>query len=364
VDPIPEDNECASQGECFLVARKAEGEWTVDSSQFKQKIVYSPIGEFADITEVLAAGELRILDSYRNFFAFYFESFIGIYSDDCCSLIRDPVGREIQTIERTYYGDGFLLNEEPTGPPREIVVERDYAASFERYFGTWKAWGVQQMLSSMMKSNPNQQLGRVCESTTRAAGFFTGNYNDLENAVSGKCRDDRIQTAYANMLNYAKGSTPITGKYATSKRPYEAPRQNQVSAPQTAKRLADEATARKANKSQAQLAAEARERERAEAHRKRIQEDIARRNAPRNAAPVPQSQADEQAAHQARVQTVQQQALEITKKTQALGQEFQNRMHAAKTPEERTALQQEFQQKQQEAMTEYQELLMQAQQQR
>ena len=369
VDPIPQDYECREEGDCFLVARRNGETWTVDSGQLEPKEYYSPVGDFSDILEVLAAGEHRILDDYRNFFAFFFESFIGIYSDHCRSLIRDPVGRSIQPVERRYDSSGFLISEAEAGPRREIWIERRYADAFDRYFGSWKAWGTMRMLKSMATRNPNQQLGRVWESATHAMSFFTGNYGSLERQVQGSCSDERIQTAYANMLSYAdgpNGQPPITGRFSTDKRPWVEPVENGSSAPRMARLLAEREESAKQRKSRAQEAAEAAARTRAAERQQQIRDEIARRNAPRNspaprAAPSARPGGSAGSAGASGREAAQQRVMEHMTRMQQLAQDFQQRLREAATAAERQAIQQEFQQAQQAAAKQYQELLMELQ---
>ena len=58
INPVPQEYQCKNEGEdCFLISRKKD-EWKVDSSQFDLKVYNSPIANFEDMVEVLAAGAL------------------------------------------------------------------------------------------------------------------------------------------------------------------------------------------------------------------------------------------------------------------------------------------------------------------
>jgi len=351
LSPIPQDYKCEQPGDCFLVAEKKK-EWVVDASQLTPKKYYSPIHDFNDFVEILAAGEHHIIDDYQSYFAFFFESFIGIYSDQCKSHIQNPVGRTIQPIERRYDSNGFLIDERNAGPKREIWVEQSYASNFDRYFGSWKAWGTKRMLNSMISNNPNRQLGRIWQSTTTAIGFFTRNYNTLENTVRNQCSDGRLQAAYANMLNYANRQPAIKGRFKTDKKPLTKTTKNGISAPHAAKQLEAEKAAQGKEKSAAQLADEANQQRKAEERQQRIRDEIAKRNAPRHAQPT--QPADTASAD--RANELQLKYMQKLKENMVRNREFQTQLRDAKTPQQRAAIQAEFQAYQKESAAQMKQL--------
>ncbi len=356
LNPLPQDYECAAQGDCFLSAQRKGEEWAVSTSELKPQEYYDPVKDFDDFTEVLAAGEFPILNDYTSFFAFYFESFISSYSDHCRGHISDPVGRDIQTVERRFDSSGALVNEKNLGPKRRIWIEGTYVDSFDRYFDSWKAWATRTMINTMADRNPNQQLGLVGRSASTAMAFFSGNIGQLERLLDASCTNQNTQAAYVNMLRFAQGKPPVDAGFTTDKRPYEKPVKNGNSAPAMAQLLADRATAATQGKSQEQLAYEAQEQQKRDAYQQRIRDEIAKRNAPRNQ-PAPQP-AQVPKAGATGVQAQRAVLVEYTTKLQEMNEVFQAQLRAAKTPEAKQALQLEHKQLEAEMGAKYHKLLM------
>lgn len=200
IQPMPEEFECKDAENCHIVARK-DNDWEADRSALAFKAAEpDPIPDLGAMIDVLAREDYGLLKDYQNFFAFYYENFLNLYSIHCRSHIRNPRVMEIQTVEVS--SDGFFSNAEPVGPPRQIYLDPDYVDTWERYYQAWKPWAVNRYISSVLK---NQQRGRgPVESSRWAMGYFTRNINALEDRIRGNCQDETVQAAYRNMLSYAK----------------------------------------------------------------------------------------------------------------------------------------------------------------
>lgn len=216
--PMPRLYLCASGRDCYLfAARNPETrEWEIDRSEFVGRRAYNPILDADDMTEVLAAGEFRIIHDYTQFFAYYFEAFIDLYSDHCRKHIDDPVSREIRSIVQSVNAHGTVTNEEQIGMTRSIVIERKYAPAFDRYLYSWKPWAAKKMADDYQLSivKPSGVDGAIA-----TAGSLVAYVRQIARALDGNCTDDRIQTVYQNLYNYAYGDPAITGKYTTNKQP-------------------------------------------------------------------------------------------------------------------------------------------------
>ena len=366
LNPMPEDYICRDGGDCFLEAQfdsEFDGVWKVDARQFVLKKYNNPISDVKDLYEVLAAGRFDIIAGYESFFGFYIETYFGVYSDHCKNYIVNPVGRTIQSIERTHDGSGFLVKED-FGPVREIFLEREYGDDFDRYFGSSRTWATARMVNSIAAS---KKRGRgPVDSVYRAVGFFTSNINMLENIVRGNCNSKRLVAAQQNMINFARSQPAITGMFTTTKKVQNTYPEKGSSAPEFSQGY----LARRQKSDQVIRAVRDKERaEKTAAKQAIIRAEIAARNAPRNsrpAAPVQTSpptnanrRLDNPAKQQVNFQTAQ---AKMQKIIQDHGMALAEGMKALRTKlahansnEERLAVQQEFQKFQQEKKAEMQQ---------
>ena len=382
INPLPQEYKCKVEGEdCFMVTRKAN-EWEPDTSQFDYKDLIVPIADFGDIVEVLAAGKFEILEDYSSFFAFYFESFIGVYSDHCSAYIKDPVAKDIFTIERKFADDGSLISESVDGPPRRINIERKYVDSFDRIFNSWKMWAVGQLMNRMLTSHHRETNPML--SAQLSMGFMTGNYSQLEEIVQGNCTNERIQTAYENMYNYTNNKPAITGKFTTEKEKLVKDKPNGNSAPQATKiidtkrqenineqneRAQAEATkrmedfkARKAKGIAVHSGSKARQQHVVpNAYQKR--KNIYDRGETTPNVYQPQDQAERLKQHQANQKKVQDLGLAHQKQMQEATQKFAQDMQSATTTEERNRISQKYREEQQQKTLELQKTIMEMQKQ-
>jgi len=352
INPLPKTHKCKIEGEdCFFVARKSDN-WQVDSSQLALREFNSPISDFDDFVEVLAAGRFDIVKHYQNFFGFFVEASLGAYSDKCGFQIKDPVQRKIFTIEREYDADGFLIRETVDGPPRIIHVERKYVDTFDRYFNSWRGWAVGRMISSVLNSQHRETNPFLA--TSLAIGFFTDNINKIERTIQSNCRDDKILTAYENMYNYANQKPAITGKYTTDKKPPKRDKAIASSAPESEKMIQ---TRRKERITSQNLRAQAKEAKRMEEFKRRKAEGIAVHSGSKSK----QQNAGQTKLlnqHQANQNKIKELGLEHQKQMQEALLKFRKDMQNAKTDEERRTIQQEFQKAQQQKTRELQETMM------
>ncbi|MCA9406220.1 MAG: hypothetical protein KC684_06780 [Candidatus Omnitrophica bacterium] len=205
--PIPAEFECLAEEGCFVTASR-ENDWEPERSQFAIKAEEEdPVPDLAAMADRLANKDYEILHDYQNFFAFFYESFILIYSDHCRSHIKNPKGRRIFTIEQQVDGMGFRSNAKLVGEPHDVYIESAYEDAFDRYYGSWKVWGLNRYMSTVLKY---QQQGRSPTfAVGMAMGFFTRNYNQLQDYVRGNCMDTNVQAAYHNMLEYAYMNKPM-----------------------------------------------------------------------------------------------------------------------------------------------------------
>lgn len=379
VNPIPETHQCKVEEEdCFMITRK-DNDWKVDMSQFDYKEYPNSISDFNDMLEVLAAGRFDIVKHFRGFFAFYVEASLGAYSDKCGAYIKDPVGRQIFTIDREYDGNGFLMNETIDGPPRKIRIEGKYVKTFDRYFDSWKGWAVGYMINSV--ANSHHRETNPFMATSLAMGFFTSNINMIEETLHNNCTDDRIVTAFDNMYNYANGLPAITGKFTTDKEPPDNTK-NGSSAPIAEKIIQAKRQGRvQAQNQRAQDVA----RKRMEDFQKRKAKGIAvhggskarqhthtqnnthaqgntqpQQKAPAHRyAPTPaQDQAELLRQHQEQQKKMQELGIAYQKEMQAATLQFGQDMQNATTTEQRHAIQQKFQKDQQQRLLDMQQAVM------
>ena len=261
------------------LTRSGEDPWELSTEQFKLKEYYHPITDAHDMFEVLAAGRFDILKDYDGFFRFYFENWFGAYSDMCKPHIKNPVGRKIQVVERTY-DNGVLVNED-FGPERLIWVESAYAKDYDRYFGSAKSWATTYVLKKTLEQQTSLQ-GTV-NAVFNSFGFLTGTINQLGDITRDSCTNDKLLTAQTNMISYARRQPPaITKKYPTDKKPLVKYGKNGPSAPDfTAKVQKDRRQAEQAirQKNQIETVEEWQKRQ------ARIQEETQQRNQPRHAPP-------------------------------------------------------------------------------
>ncbi len=376
INPLSQDYKCKTEGQdCFLITRKSD-DWKVDASQMVLKEYNSPIADFGDFVEVLAAGRFDIVRHYKNFFGFFLESALGAYSDYCGGHIKDPVGRRIFTVERKFDDNGFLISETVDGEPREIRLERKYADTYDRYFGTWKPWATMRMISSTLKSHHRETNPFLA--TSLAIGFFTSNINQLQEILSGQCSDERITTAYENMYNFANNKPPITGKFTTDKEPPLPDPDNGSSATEAMKSILAKRQQRVDQQNQrAQAEAQKRmedfKRRKAEGIRihsgskgrqtPAVPSNFPNRNAVNPRAPQNNhygnaNQADMMRQHQENQQKIQALAMEYQKRMLESTQQFSQDMQNAQTPQERLAIQQRYQKEQQQRNLELQQKMM------
>lgn len=304
--------------------------------------------------EVLAAGAFSILEDYDSFYRFYYYSFIGIYSDHCSGFIKDPVGREIKTIRKRVDSSGTVIDEENFGPPRKILIEREYANAFDQYYGPVQRWANMKVLGLM--ASGQQQSPFLNAQVT--AGFFMDNHSKLEEHIQGNCTDDLVQTIYTNMYNYTYGQPPIVGKYTTLKEPYEKIPAKVSSAPAESKRIADEQARWDAERAEARRQIEA---ERT-AYRPASMAPTAR---PSTTTSVPtqtptgaRGQQQVTLDHQARQKEIARLSRDHQEEMAARMTAFQNKMRSAQSEEERAAILQEMQTQQLAATQELQKKLM------
>ncbi len=219
--PQPRKYRCANGNECLLVGEKnpQSGEWKVDQSQFEWVDPKGPISDANDMTEVLAAGEFRIIRDYQKFFAFYYQTFISVYGDSCRAHIQDPVGRVARDVLRYLASDGTVQHEEEL--VRNYVLERKYAPGFHRLHDTWVNWAASQGVVNLF-TGPHI-TGNPAHRATDSFAFLTRSVRQLQQAISGQCMNERIQTVYQNMYNYAHHEPAIKGKYTTDKEPVYVP---------------------------------------------------------------------------------------------------------------------------------------------
>lgn len=219
--PQPSRYRCADGNECFLVSERnpSSGQWKVDQSQFEWVDPKGPIADANDMNEVLAAGEFRIVRDYQSFFAFYYQTFISVYGDSCRAHIQDPVGREARDVLRYVASDGTVQHEEEL--VRNYVMERKYAPGFHRLHDTWVDWAAAQGVTNLF-TGPHI-TGNPIHRATDSFVFLTRSVRQLQQAISGQCMNERLQTVYQNMYNYAHHEPPIKGRYTTDKEPVYVP---------------------------------------------------------------------------------------------------------------------------------------------
>ncbi len=327
LSPMPRKYTCSTGDECFLTTHRDNG-WQPDESQFKLKKTSYPIQDFDDIEEVLAAGKFEILRDYPEFFHFFTNSFLALYSENCMAYIKNPVKKKIQTIKQTFDGNGSLTSEAIEGPPRIIHVERKYAEIFDRTFDSWKPWATNRMVRTTI--NNAKRSNNPITATFQAAGFFTANINQLERRIKGKCKSNRLQVVYTNLYNLHKGKPALTGKYSTDKTPLKRATNNGSSAPRT------QSTIRSQEREKRTINA-ARKHKQIQASQKQTRHNPASRVQPGNPSPSrpvtlsKQQETEFIARYQALI-------LDHTRKVTESGIRFQKRYAAAKTRQERIAL--------------------------
>ncbi len=208
LDPVPEDYLCPPKEECYLTAAK-DSNWKAKPIGFaRSKEEVAPIYDFNGMTDTLAAGNFDIIPEYKDFYAFYFESFIQLYSDHCRTHIKVPVGRSIQTIERII-GQFGPVSEKPVGPPREIFIEKKYFSLFGTYYQSWKPWATRRFMQSAMKAQ-SRGGGNPGGAMSGAMRFFSSNYSQLENIIQGNCTNERVQIVYENLYRYGYTGIQLT----------------------------------------------------------------------------------------------------------------------------------------------------------
>lgn len=199
INPVPEDYECKDATSCFLKTDKAK-EWEVDKSDLVLATPEeAPFQDLGGMVRVLADENYEVLKDYQNFFAFFYETFLELYSTHCRSHIQNVEVLQLQTIEVT--SDDFFTDAKAVGPPRNLYLDADYVDSWKRYYQAWRPWGVSKYMSIVLQ---NQKRGRgPGESARWAMGYFTRNINSLEDVIRGNCMDETVQAAYRNMRTYA-----------------------------------------------------------------------------------------------------------------------------------------------------------------
>ncbi len=342
LNPMPQDYLCES-GECFLEA-KLDKEWVVDAAQFKVKEYYRPITNMDDVAEVLAAGRFDILADYDGFFSGFVVNYFFVYSDNCKRYIRDPVQRTMQSVKRERIGNVIY---EEFGEPITFDVEREHADVFDRNWGPYEQWALKYIFDRTMgkeHGNPIQNSKDVIGSLVR---FLT----QIREFVGHNCTADKTLTVQQNFINYARSQPPVTGKYATDKRPKAKFPPNGPSAPAFTKSYLEARTRA------AQEIRELREREGKEAWEARKARAPAASGNPANeptraTPPADVPQASPQRTRQEIIAKTRELSRQYAEETNRLAQEYQAKMRNAKTREERQALQQEFQQRRQERQQE------------
>lgn len=215
IDPMPGAVLCKKEGDCFLEASFGK-EWVVDASQFKveEKENNRPIRNVKDMAEVLAAGRFDIVEDYRPFFSFFVMSYFIAYAEHCESHIREPVRRQIKFKKQN--GDSIgELNREGDFITIDMKVEKEYANVFDAHFGPGSRW---QIIRGFSIATDPRHASSPMDGASAAVGSMLADMEQMREAIKG-CTGDRVLTVQQNMVNFARSRPPVTGKYATEKKP-------------------------------------------------------------------------------------------------------------------------------------------------
>jgi hypothetical protein len=366
IDPMPGAILCKQQGDCFLEA-SLDKQWVVDASQFKeeQREYNNPIRNTKDMFEVLAAGRFDIMEDYRPMFSFFVMNYFNVYSDQCKSHIRQPVGRQTKFVKQTVDPNRGVTREEDFVTVN-IEVEKEYAPIYDAHQGPGHMWAVSFLFR--MNSKPSV-TGSPIDNAFEAGFALVDQAKQIADAIEGNCTEDRVLTMQQNMVNFARALPPVTSKYTTDKKPKTKYLPTGPSAPEfAAAYLEKQARARSEENARANLprprkevkdvpASPAQPGDQAtSAPPAAIGNDSAKPTAPVEAS-LPESPA-RNSADDAKQRAIAMQELQRAhgQAMKEAFQDFQGKLKSAR-PQERRALQQEFRQLQQERQQELQRKL-------
>ena len=221
ITPLPNNYGCREHGDCFLEAVRSDGVWTLLDDQIVLSVPTSPVRNSDDLTELLAAGRFDLLDAYsgtaNGAFNYYIVAYYVAFSKNCAQHIMQPVRRVLSPDQEVRNGGGSLLRVE-RGANLVVNVEQDQVDVFDSRYSPAMYWALGATLSSIR--NPS------------AAANSLQDFDDrVERFVSNACTDERLLTVQHNMLAFARGQSPITGRFTTSKQRGAPPRGGGPSAP-------------------------------------------------------------------------------------------------------------------------------------
>lgn len=202
-EPLPSGHVCGAGTECFVRLVLEAGAWRFDGSELT---LAAPADArmpqtLLDVTEVMAAGRPDLVPADSMLQAFFAVSFLESFGNHCAEQVQNATVLEIQRIRTTRFANGAITSD-TDGPPSRIRLDRALVEPFRRE----RAAALERMtLRALGGGNPVTTLNQV-----------TAMSSDLDAAVQGHCRDERIQTAYENLSRQLRGQSPVTGRFTTN----------------------------------------------------------------------------------------------------------------------------------------------------
>ncbi len=210
--PMPRDHRCKGEGDCFLEARLAGGQWEVSTEQLMPRRRDNPIKDVDDMAEVLAAGAFDVMKHHSTYFNYFVASWFEAYAAQCGAHIQDPVGRSTRWRDVKKDQMGNVISEEVT-ETKPIRVERAHAWAYDLTIDAAGAYILQVLMAN--------QFAGMAQQFRSLSGALLGTRGDLGRLLGGQCTSERVLTIQQNMLNRLGNQPPITGRYRTEKKPME-----------------------------------------------------------------------------------------------------------------------------------------------
>lgn len=238
IDPIPEEYICDGNLPCYLTLSEKNPS-TVMTDQFKAKPNEPELNDFNDVINAFALGNYKVLDQYTGYVRHFHNDFLEVFSDFCTANIKNPVIRDIKTIETRYDSEGFEESKSQVGRTYRVLIDQQYVDRFDSFWGPNKAWGVNLMMKRAMKQMTVK--GRS-GSMVKGVQAFISDRNLIKNFLAtNKCQGEKVLLVYENLDRYFRHKPPLTldqvNSHPTEKKQVASPLDVNETKPSTARIL-------------------------------------------------------------------------------------------------------------------------------